>query len=130
MARRARNARGELLEHAFQTRVIGLAVFYGWQVYHPPDNLPTRTARGRVVKQDVRPGFPDLTLVRPPELLFAELKTDSGRLSRDQIAWIAALEQCGQEVHVWRPQSFDELHERLARGRRRVEPVYRAGEAA
>jgi hypothetical protein len=27
------------------------------------------------------------------------------------------------EVHLWRPQDFDAIHARLARGRRRVEPV-------
>jgi hypothetical protein len=76
---RARNAGGELAEAAFQRQVEQLAAFYGWRTYHTHDSR--RSAAG----------FPDLVLIRGPELLFVELKTDRGRLSAAQAAWLEAL---------------------------------------
>lgn len=141
MARRARNRDGGLAEAPFQQQVTNLASFYGWLAYHTYDSR--RSA----------PGFPDLVLVRGAELLFIELKTDSGRVRAEQRDWIAALAvvqraaealtdaadelvasgACAEpglfaiEVHLWRPVDFDTLHERLARGRHRQQPTYRGG---
>ena len=106
MTRRALNAAGELLEDAWQRQVIGLASFYGWRTYHTHDSR--RSQRG----------YPDLTLIRPPELIFAELKTRTGRISPEQAAWLADLEQIpGVDTYIWRPADFDDVHARLARGR-------------
>lgn len=49
-------------EAAFQRQVVNLAEFYGWLIYHTHNS------------QRSAPGFPDLTLARGPELIFAELK--------------------------------------------------------
>jgi len=68
-----------------------------------------------MVVQTIAAGWPDLTLARPPELLFAELKAPRGRLSPAQERWIELLRACGQEVHVWRPADFDAIHGRLKR---------------
>ena len=81
--------------------MIELATYYQWNHFHPFE----------MRRSD--PGWPDLTLVRPPELLFAELKADTGRLTDAQRLWIGWLLSCGQEVHVWRPRDFDAIHERL-----------------
>jgi VRR-NUC domain len=105
-------------EAAFQQQVIQLSKYYNWISYHTHDSR--RSA----------PGFPDLVLVRPPEILFVELKAEKGRVRPEQQEWITALHACGLEVHLWRPSDFDVLHERLARGRNRVEPLYRPPEAA
>jgi hypothetical protein len=113
-------------EAAFQAQVEQLAAFYGWNLrYHPPDNIPRHTRTGRVVVQDVTAGFPDLWLIREPELVVAELKTEKGRLSPAQERWIAALTACGLEVYIWRPSDFDDIHARLSRDRHRTEPLYR-----
>lgn len=100
-------------EAAFQTQVIQLAKFYNWMCYHTHDSR--RSA----------PGFPDLVLLRPPEALFVELKSEKGRTRPEQRDWMSALHACGMEVHLWRPADFDVLHERLARGRARSEPLDR-----
>jgi hypothetical protein len=64
----------------------------GWRSYH------TFGARRSA------PGFPDLVLVKPPRVVVAELKRETGRLSSEQAEWIALLERCpGVECHVWRP---------------------------
>ena len=117
-------------EAAFQQQLVQLAELYGWRSYHTHDSR--RSQRG----------FPDLVLVRGPELIFAELKTDTGRIKPEQLEWIDALglvstnyrhavELLAEEVadgdpdpsagcvdvYLWRPADFDELHARLARGR-------------
>lgn len=132
MARPRVGTGGGLTEAAWQAQVIGLARFYGWRIYHPPDNRPN--ARGRV--QAVEPGFPDLVMVRGLELVVAELKTDAGRVGPGQDEWLAAFRAIGEEVayltgeaggarpdvavdaYLWRPRDFDAVQARLARGRR------------
>ena len=110
---------GEILEAAFQRWVLGRAVFYGWLGFHPPDNTPRRVG-GRAVKQRVKRGFPDLTLVRGEVLLFAELKKHRQYPDRDQRAWHDALRATGVEVYVWRPDDAEQIDERLGRGRARI----------
>lgn len=92
-------------EKDWQLQVIELAELYGWRVYHTFDSRRSN------------PGWPDLVLCRPTsgELLYVELKTDKGRLSAAQRAWLDALAACGQETHVWRPRDFDAVHDRLKR---------------
>lgn len=129
-----------LSEQHFTEQVIQLARFYGWRAAH---FRAAQTTRGwRTPVQGDGKGFPDLVLVRPPELIFAELKTPRGRLSREQAGWVAALEDVSRglahtraianpfsalepfpvvDVYVWTPDDFDALHGRLARGRRRQE---------
>jgi hypothetical protein len=100
-------------EAAFQTSVIDLARVTGWMVAH---FRPARTEQGwrTPVAADGK-GFPDLVLVRE-RVIFAELKSDTGRLSDDQHAWLAALEAAGVEAYVWRPDDFDQVAATLRRG--------------
>lgn len=83
--------------------VLDVASLYRWRAMHIFDSR--RSA----------PGWPDLTLVRVPEFLVAELKTDTGRLSVSQREWLDLLAGCGIETHVWRPRDFDEVLVRLTR---------------
>ena len=104
-------------EAAFQLQVEHLAHLYGWRTFHAPDNRPRRTRTGRVAKQRVTPGWPDLVLCRPPELIIAELKGPTTRVTDAQREWLAALAECGIEVYLWRPVDMDAIHARLARRR-------------
>jgi hypothetical protein len=90
-------------EAEWQRQVLELAGYYGWRSYHTYDSRRST------------PGFPDLVLVRPPELLFVELKTDKGRLSAAQRDWLADLVDAGAEVYIWTPRGFDAVHDRLKR---------------
>ena len=59
-------------------------------------------------------GFPDLTLVRPPRVVFAELKSERGRLTAAQSETLAALSNCpGVESYLWRPSDWDAITEIL-----------------
>ena len=75
-------------------QVREIAKFSGFSTYH------TRDSR----RSD--PGWPDLVLVRPPRIIFAELKSERGRLTPAQQEWIERLKRCGLEVHVWRPSQL------------------------
>ena len=96
-------------EAQFQQAVIDLARACGWLVYH------TLISRGS------EPGFPDLVLVRGEILIFAELKTEKGRISTAQCDWIEALSRsalaAGDHVTVrlWRPSDWPEIERMLAR---------------
>lgn len=95
----------EIPERDWQEQVIHLATLGQWRHFHPYN----------MRRSD--PGWPDLVLVRPPEILFVELKAQRGRLSQAQKDWIALLEACGQEIHVWRPGDVDEVVRRLTTAR-------------
>jgi hypothetical protein len=90
--------------------MIQLAKALGYRVAH---FRPGRTAAGwRTAVQGDGAGFVDLVLGRE-RVVFAELKTDRGRLTAQQAAWVRALQAAGQEVHVWRPSQWDAIVEVL-----------------
>jgi hypothetical protein len=72
----------------------GLCKLYGLKWYHPWSS-----------KNSVS-GWPDLACAGPGGIVFAELKTQRGRVSPAQREWITALEHAGQAVFVWRPEDF------------------------
>jgi hypothetical protein len=78
--------------------VRDLARTFGWRRYH------TWLAKHSPA------GFPDECLLRPPRLVFAELKAERGRLKPDQEAWLDELRQVpGVDAYVWRPADMDEI---------------------
>lgn len=89
-------------EKDWQGVVLELAGYYKWEAYHTYDSRRSH------------PGWPDLVLARPPELIFVELKTDRGRVSPTQTLWLQRLAACGQEVYVWRPRDLDAVNARLS----------------
>jgi len=88
-------------ETQLREQVRGLCKVFGWKFHftwlaiHSPK------------------GFPDLVLRRPPRLIFAELKTEKGKLTPSQEEWQADLKACGQEVYIWRPSDFEKIAEIL-----------------
>jgi len=96
-------------ERDFQQQILDLAGLYGWALkYHTHDSRHSAK------------GWPDLVLCRPPEILFVEIKTEKGKISPAQSAWLEALRACGLEALLWRPSDWDGLHARLARKNRAV----------
>jgi hypothetical protein len=48
--------------------------------------------------------------VRPPRLVFAELKSETGTVKPAQAEWLDVLRAVpGLEVYVWRPGDMDEI---------------------
>jgi hypothetical protein len=98
----------KLSEKEFQQQVIDLARLAGCLVYHTFDSRKSE------------PGFPDLVIVssdmaRP---IFAEIKTEKGKLTMRQELWKAVLEQIpGVDYRLWRPSSWPEIEALFARRR-------------
>ena len=94
-----RMSENELLDCVLET-----AALFGWRSMH---QRPGRLANGswRTATQGDGKGWPDLVLVRD-RVLYAELKSATGRLSEDQSEWLLALEKAHVEVHVWRPEQW------------------------
>ena len=70
----------------------GLCKVYGLRFYHPYSSLKSSS------------GFPDL-VIAGRSVLYRELKSQKGRLSPAQVAWLADLDRAGCDVGVWRPAS-------------------------
>src|SRR5262249_36636853 len=91
----------ELTESKFQQMVLGLARLHRWEWFHVYDSRRSPA------------GFPDLVLVRE-RVVFAELKTDTGRLHWQQRLWQEWLKKAGAEVYIWRPKDWQTIQDILA----------------
>lgn len=78
--------------------------------------LNARTKQGRWTTGGMS-GWPDLTLIRPPRIVFAELKGPTTPTTDEQHATLALLRACGLEAYLWRSgeTSLQEIAEMLAR---------------
>ena len=101
------------LERDWQKYVIDLAHTLGWRIAH---FRPAQLQSGKWVTPVAADGagFPDLVLVRN-RIIYAELKTDTGKLSRAQQAWGSELIAAGGEYYVWRPRDAELVQRVLAR---------------
>jgi hypothetical protein len=111
-------------EAQFQAAVIQYARLRGWLVAH---FRPARTSKGWRTPMTGDPGFPDLVMTRrgtrqgeatpldsPGRVIFIELKTERGKVSVNQAAWLDALGDCpGVEVWLWRPRDWPTIEEVL-----------------
>ena len=90
-------------EKAFESQVKDLAkIFHVDKYYHP--FLSTWSEKG----------FPDSTIIKVPRLIFAELKSENGKLAPAQEEWLELLRQCTTvEVYVWKPHQIEEIAEIL-----------------
>lgn len=93
-------------EKQFQDQVLRLAGQLGYLAFHCFDSRKSAE------------GFPDLCLVgtHPDRrrTVFAELKTETGRVSYAQRRWLEALRATGAEVYVWRPADLQQIATILA----------------
>jgi len=92
----------QITEKELLQQVRELASLCGWLVYHTYDSRRSPE------------GFPDLVLVRGDKVIFAELKSEKGRMSPEQRMWLDALEKVRRaETCLWRPSDWDRIVEVL-----------------
>ena len=88
----------KITEEQFESQIRDLAKIYGWLYYHP------------FLSKWSERGWPDVALCRPPRLILAELKTETGKVSPYQEKWLDALRQCeGVECFLWRPVDIEKI---------------------
>jgi hypothetical protein len=102
----------KLSERAFQDMVIDLAHLCKWKVTHfrPARVIVDGKETFRTALQGDK-GFPDLILARSGTVIHAELKTDKGVLSQEQILWSYAL---GNTWRLWRPCHWPQIVKELS----------------
>lgn len=99
-------------ERHFQRLVIELAKRNGWLVFHP---LTSQKRGAWSTYQSGHKGFPDLVLCHPDRhTLFVELKTQKGKVSKEQQRWADALYQAGSVYRLWRPLDWPAIKQHLA----------------
>lgn len=98
-----------LAEADWQRRVIDTAKAHGWLVAHFRAALVRAGRWATPMTGDV--GFPDLVLAKSGRLILAELKTDTGDVTKAQKAWLAAL---GPYARLWRPRDWEDVLKELS----------------
>lgn len=92
-----------MTEAEFTDEILKWAKVYGWRRFHVRGN--TR----RLIQGDV--GFPDLVLVRPPRLIFAELKVGKNTPTQEQEDWLNTLSNVDPDdshmsQYLWYPSDI------------------------
>ncbi len=103
----------KVTEREFQDQIVELGHLYHWQIAH---FRPARKLDGSwatPVSADGK-GWPDLVLVRGDRVIFAEAKSENGKLSQEQREWLDLLKATkGVEVYLWKPSIFEDIVELL-----------------
>ena len=71
-----------MTEAELQAAIVDVAELAGWLVFHDHDSRRNPA------------GLPDLICVKPPRVVFIELKSDTGRVRPEQRTWLDALAEC------------------------------------
>ena len=120
--------RVDLTEAEFLKQIMELATILGWRCVH---FRPARTQKGWRTAMQGDPGFPDLVLAKKGKIVIAELKSEKGKLTDEQRAWLDEMldglaghpfqwdndelwprgVDCMGKVFLamWRPSDFDEI---------------------
>ncbi len=104
-----------ITEKEFLGQIVTFARALGYMVYHTHDSRRSE------------PGFPDLVMASKKwgKIIYAEIKTSTGKITAAQDEWIRTLVHAGAEVYVWRPRNWNDIIEALgdkpAPGERRKE---------
>jgi hypothetical protein len=108
-----------ITEQALQDKIIDYARLCGWLVCHFHDSrreVVTDSGRSEMIGDADAKGFPDTVLVRGDDLVFAEIKRETGTVSAEQQVWLDWLGRVpGVSVYVWRPSDWDTIEARLAK---------------
>lgn len=100
-----------MIEAQLQACVIDAARLGRWRVAHFRTAMNSRGHYLTPIAADAK-GWPDLVLVRD-RVIFAELKSATGRVSVDQTEWLRVLTAAGCDARVIRPCDLDAFVDEL-----------------
>lgn len=93
----------KMSERELQDAILDYATLRNWRTYHTFDSRHSSS------------GFPDIILCRRERLLAIELKSDTGRITGEQLAWLGSFADAGAETYVWRPADWPDVVEAVLR---------------
>ena len=100
-------------ERIFMDQVRTIALMNGWLIDHTPtmQYSPGKYATGGLK------GKADLLLIHPQGrgIIWAELKTERGKMTPEQMAFAQAVHNNGGEFHLWRPSQIELIAVRLGK---------------
>jgi hypothetical protein len=103
----------EQSEAQFQASVMQLATMYGWEWLHIQKAMNDRAYHRTPAIGSLGPGWPDLVLLKGNRLIFAELKSEKGKVTPNQRGVLGMLSATGHQVFLWRPSDWDRIVEVL-----------------
>jgi hypothetical protein len=113
--------RRDMSENDLQRGIVEAAERNGWRVFFIPDWVwrlifkAWRMGGSRKGREWSQKGFPDLVMYKDRVLIFAELKSEDGRVKPEQKAWAEDLRSVEKiEVHLIRPRHYDDFVDRLS----------------
>ena len=94
-----------MTESQLQDNILAMAFKLGWLCYHTRAAMNKRGQWSSPLQGT--PGFPDLILARAGVVICRELKSQKGKLTGTQQAWLEAMHPgCKLEALVWRPHDW------------------------
>lgn len=91
-----------LTEKQFEAQIKEIAKLFDWRYYHTWRSIHSPA------------GYPDVCMVRLSKIIYAELKSEKGKVSQKQQEWLDDLLATGKvEVYLWKPSQFEEIVEIL-----------------
>ena len=92
-------------EKDLQNAIMEYLGYNGWLRAH---FRPAKTQAGNwITAMQGDTGYPDVTAVKGHRLVFAELKTEKGKITATQEQWLDALALAHREVYVVRPSTLN-----------------------
>ncbi len=104
-----------LTEAEWQAQVVELAHILGWEVLHVRRSIGRRNGKAGWQTTTSIAGWPDLLMWRGPRLIAAELKSETGKATREQLRVLAGLRAAGVETFLWHPSDLPEIADALRR---------------
>jgi hypothetical protein len=100
---------GRLSEAAWQKQVEERLTVFGWWWLHIPPNVVVCTRCHTKIYRGIEKGFPDIFAIKPPYMLWLELKAERGHLETEQRRVGAMLKACGQTFVQARPRDRERV---------------------
>lgn len=122
------NRYASISEKEWQAQVLEIFGYHGWKVTHAHKAMLRDGSWITPVDADGK-GFPDLLAVHPAagDILVAELKTEKGTASPEQLQWLTWFEAAQISAYLWRPHDVDAVIARISDPQRRVRLSRRQG---
>jgi hypothetical protein len=105
---------GKLSESDWQKQVEAALTRNGWWFLHIPPNVVVCNRCHAKIYRGIQKGFPDIFAIKPPRMLWLELKRERGQLEPEQQQLGEMLQACGQTWLHARPRDRAELLDLIA----------------